>query len=170
LTKMDSQKSRARRKDERAYGNYPRPELISQEEVLKDLREVTSSFNTTSAQATFTQHRLLALYQTHLLVLRLTPPRPLRRHVDPVFLLLIALLLRLMHRRRLVLCGAVHRVQDQRSWASVDKLMLGPSRNDDEIASLHVLVLAGDGGAAGAGGEGENLVDGMFLCSSVSTM
>ena len=62
-----------------------------------------------------------------------------------------------------MLCRRVDCIQDQRRGPGIDELMLRPRRNDDEVASFDVLVLACNGGLADARGEGQDLVDGMFL-------
>jgi hypothetical protein len=71
-----------------------------------------------------------------------------------------------MDGRGFVLSRTVHGVQDQGCRAGIDELMLGSCRHDDEIAGLDVLVFSCDGGFAGAGGEGKDLVDGMFLSTT----
>lgn len=58
---------------------------------------------------------------------------------------------------------AVYSVQNEWRWPSVDKLMLCASWNDDEVASLDVLIFAGNGRFAFSRGEGEDLVNGVFL-------
>lgn len=54
-------------------------------------------------------------------------------------------------------------VQNQRCWTSVDELMLGSCRNNDQISSLNILVFACDRCLASAGGEGQSLVNCVFL-------
>src|ERR1700712_5391480 len=74
---------------------------------------------------------VLRINEPQLLVLLLTPLTPLRRNVDPILFLLVTLRLVLMYARRLVLRRRIHSVQDQRSRASVDKMMLLAGRHDD---------------------------------------
>ena len=47
--------------------------------------------------------------------------------------------------------------------------MLCSSRDNDYVGSLNILISAGDCGATFAGGEDENLVDGMNLITNVSS-
>ena len=108
-------------------------------------------------------HGLLPLHEPHSLILALTPPRPLRRHINSLIFLAVPLRLVLVHRVRLVLRGAIHRVQDQRVRPGIDELVLRARGHDDEVAGFHVLVFAGDGGAPAPGGEGQDLVDCVFL-------
>lgn len=68
-----------------------------------------------------------------------------------------------MHGSWLVLRRTIHGVQYQGCRASVDELMLCACWYDDEVACFDVLILARDSGAAGAGCEGQDLVDGVFL-------
>lgn len=39
-------------------------------------------------------------------------------------------------------------------WTRIDELMLRACRDDHQVSGFHVLVFAGYGGFAGAGGEG----------------
>jgi hypothetical protein len=117
------------------------PNKASKERLNVSLQEdVRDAFST----------RSFALDQAHLLVLGLAPPRPVRRHVDAILFLLITLLLGLMHGCRLVLRRTVDSIQDQRGRACVDKLMLSSGWDNDQIAGFHILILACDGGFAGA--------------------
>lgn len=106
---------------------------------------------------------LLSLDQSSFLVLGFALLTPLGRNVNSIVFLLIALFLRLVHARRLVLRRAVHSVQNEGCRPSVDELMLRACRHDDEIAAFDVLVFAGDGGFTLAGSEGKDLVDCVFL-------
>jgi len=60
---------------------------------------------------------------------------------------------------------AVHGVQNEWRWPSVDKLMLRASWHNDEVAGLDILVFARDGCLTLTGCEGKDLVDGVFLSS-----
>lgn len=106
---------------------------------------------------------LFALDKTRLLVLGLALLGPLWCYVDLILLFLITLLLGLVYTCGLVFGRRVDCIQDQGSWASIDKLMLGPGRYDDEVAGLDILIFAGDGRLAFAGRKGQCLVDCMFL-------
>ena len=106
---------------------------------------------------------LFSLYQSQLLVFRLAPPSPLRRYINTILFLLIALCLVLVHARWFVLRRTVYSVQDQRRGSSVDELMLCACGHDDQVASLDILVFPGYGRFSCAGCEGEDLVDGVFL-------
>lgn len=96
-------------------------------------------------------------------VLLPSPATPIRRYIDTLFLFAIALLLGAMHRRRLVLRLRVDGVQNQGCGARVEELMLRASRDDHQVAGVHLLLLAADLGEARTRGEGEDLVDGMGL-------
>src|SRR5438477_12920305 len=86
----------------------------------------------------------LCFHQPELLILSFAPPGPLRRHINTVLLLLVALLFRLVHRRRLMFGRAVHGVQNEWCWPGVDKLMLRASWDNDEVAGLDILVFERD--------------------------
>jgi hypothetical protein len=68
-----------------------------------------------------------------------------------------------MHRRRFVLGRRVNSVQNKRSWARIDELMLSAGGYDDQIAGLDVLVDTVDGRFAFPRRECQDLVDGVFL-------
>jgi hypothetical protein len=105
----------------------------------------------------------LALDQSEPLVLLLATPRPFRRDIDTVILLLLALLLGFVNCGGLVLGGRIHSVQDQGRRSRVDKLVLRACWNNYQVTGLDVLINSSDRGAASAGGEGQDLVDSMFL-------
>ena len=63
----------------------------------------------------------------------------------------------------------IYRVQAQLPLAGIHKLMLRPRRHNHQISSLHILVYSVDGGATGAGCEGECLVDGVHFVANVAT-
>ena len=106
---------------------------------------------------------LFALDKPLILVVLLALTTPLRSDVDAVFFLLVTLLFGLVDRGRLVLRWRVDGIEDQRCRTSIDELMLGACRDDNEISSLDVLVFPRNGGFAGTGGEGQDLVNGMDL-------
>jgi len=106
---------------------------------------------------------ILGFNQAKLLVLSLATSCPLRWHVNAFFFFLVTLLFRLVHTRWLVLSGTIHSIQDQRSWARVDELVLSAGGHDDEVACFDVLVFARNRCFTRAGGEGEDLIDGVFL-------
>lgn len=106
---------------------------------------------------------MISFDQTSLFVLGLALSRPLGRHINPLVLFLVALLFRLVDGGGLVLRGAVHGVQNERCGTGIDELVLCAGGHDDQIAGLDVLILAGDGGLASAGSEGEDLVDRVCL-------
>ena len=85
---------------------------------------------------------LLSLDQSKLFVLCLTPPGPLRRHVNALVFFLVALFFRLVHGGRLVLSRAVYSVQNEWRGPGVDKLMLRTSWDDDKVTCLDILVFA----------------------------
>jgi hypothetical protein len=58
---------------------------------------------------------------------------------------------------------AVHSVQNEWRWPSVDKLMLRTGGYNDEVAGLDILIFASDGCFTLAGCEGKDLIDGVFL-------
>lgn len=102
-------------------------------------------------------------HRPRILILLLSAPTPRRRLVLALFLGLIALLLRLVHARRSMLSRRVYRQQLERLVALRDELVLGTRGHDDDVAGLDFLVAALDGGEAAAGGEEEDLVDGVDL-------
>jgi len=105
----------------------------------------------------------LSFHQPEFLILRLAPPGPLWWHINTFLLLLVALLFRLVHCRRLMLGRAVHGVQNEWCWPGVDELMLCAGWYNDEVAGLDILVFARDGCFPLAGCEGKDLVHSVFL-------
>lgn len=87
---------------------------------------------------------LFALDQAIIFILFLASPAPFWRHINAIFLFLIALLFSLMYSCWLVLSRTVHRVEDQRRRARVQELVLRASRHNDHISSLNILLLSGD--------------------------
>ncbi len=63
-----------------------------------------------------------------------------------------------MHHAVGVLRRAVHGVEDQRIGPGVDEVVLRSGGNDDEVALLHLLGLAGDPRIPGTADEGQDLV------------
>jgi hypothetical protein len=103
-----------------------------------------------------------------LLILLLTPPRPLWRLIDPILLLLISLLLRLMHASRQMLSGRIHRNQLQRLISLGNKLMLRSRWHDNHVARTDFLIDARDRRETAARCEEQDLVDEMDLSGSFS--
>jgi hypothetical protein len=68
-----------------------------------------------------------------------------------------------MHTRRQVLARRIHSNQFQRLIPLGNELMLRPSGNNNDIASLDFLILACDSSQAAARCEHQNLVDGVHL-------
>ena len=62
-----------------------------------------------------------------------------------------------------MLSRRIDSVQNQWCWTSVDELMLSPCRDNDQVSSLDILVLACDCCLASTGGEGQSLVNRVFL-------
>jgi hypothetical protein len=145
---MDLRKLWARRRSEsRQYKSHP-------------CFTIEMRASTTSRQS---QHPSFTLDETHLLILRLASSRPIGSDINTVLFLLVALLLCLVHRCRLVLCRRINGIQDKWCWASIDELMLGPCGNNNQISGFDILVFTGNSGASSSGCECQNLVDGVFL-------
>ena len=59
-----------------------------------------------------------------------------------------------MHTRRLMLRRTINGIQNQRIRTSIDELMLRPSRHDDQIPSLDILIFTSNRSLASPGCEG----------------
>jgi hypothetical protein len=100
-----------------------------------------------------------------LLILPLTPPRPLRRLINPILFLLIPLLLRLMHASRQMLGGRIHRNQLQRLISLGHKLMLRSRWHDNHVPGADFLVDTRNRRETAARCKEQDLVDEMDLRS-----
>jgi len=101
--------------------------------------------------------------EAQLLIVSFRPLAPLRRFVDPLLFRFVTLLFGLVHRRWLVLCWAIHGVEEQRDGTGIEEVMVRPRRNNDEIAGFYVLFFAADDGFAGAGSKIQDLVNCVYL-------
>lgn len=110
----------------------------------------------------------LGLHQPSLLILLLTPPRPLGCDINPILLLLVTLLLRLMHRPRIMLRRRVHGDQLERIFTGVQKLVLRAGRHDDDVTALDGALFAADLREPGAVREEQRLVDRVHFFADVA--
>lgn len=80
------------------------------------------------------------LHKTLLPIIFLTLLTPLRRLIFPIFLLFVALFLRLMYSPTIVLSGTIHRHQLQRlRLGSVYELVLRAGRHDYYVGGFNIL-------------------------------